>query len=202
VKRIAVSQRLDPVPGRDERREGLDIKLGELLWSLGFLPIPLVNGIDDPVSYVNELRPDGILLSGGNDIGGAPERDALEYAVLDYAETSRCPVLGICRGMQMINHRQGGKLHSVNGHIGVTHRVEGPLIPNGRAVNSYHGYAIAKEDLGSNLEPLAFNSDDGTVEALGHNNLPWLAFMWHPERDRPWNPVDLDLIGKHLGASY
>ena len=82
MKRIAISQRLDPVPGRDERREGLDIKLAELLWSLGFLPIPLTNGIDDPASYVDELRPDGVLLSGGNDIGGAPERTGIRGAGL------------------------------------------------------------------------------------------------------------------------
>ena len=200
MKRIAISQRLDPVPGRDERRDGLDVRLGDLLWSLGFLPIPLVNGIADLQAYIEVLQPDGIVLSGGNDLGEVPERDALEYTVLDYAEASRCPVLGICRGLQMINHRQGGKHHVIDGHAGVSHPVEGPLVAKGRIVNSYHDYAIAQEVLGADLEALAFSAD-GTVEALRHQDLPWLALMWHPERNTPQDPADLDLIRKHLGAT-
>jgi len=70
-------------------------------------------------------RLDGLVIGGGDDIEptryGAqiepavkidPARDALELAALDWADTQGRPVLGICRGAQMINIHRGGSLHT------------------------------------------------------------------------------------------
>ncbi len=70
-------------------------------------------------------RLDGLVIGGGDDIEPTrygsqieptvkidPERDALELEALDWAERRRRPVLGICRGSQMINVHRGGSLHT------------------------------------------------------------------------------------------
>ena len=199
---IAISQRHDPIAGRDEIRDALDNRLGQLLWSLGFMPIPLVSGTDSLDAYLSDLMPDGLLLSGGNDLGSAPARDALELAALRYATEHHLPVLGICRGMQMINHFQGGQLSSVAEHTAVRHRVIGPLFasPTGREVNSFHNFGITPSGLGRDLEALAW-SQDGVIEALRHQQRPWLGVMWHPERDTLVTNDDQTMIKQHFQGS-
>lgn len=196
--RIALSQNFEGVAGRDETRDALDRRLASVLWELGFLPLPLTSGITAPGDYLAELAPHGIVLSGGNDIGIALARDALEQAALSYATSHGLPVLGICRGMQFINHYQGGRLREVNHHTAVRHRVHGPLVGvAGREVNSFHNYGLLDADLGVDLESLAW-ADDGVVEALRHRERAWLAVMWHPERNTPVATADSQLIRRHF----
>ena len=184
--------------GRDEVRDALDVRLSALLWELGFLPMLMTSGISDHEEYIQMLMPNAVVLTGGNNIGQAPERDQLETALLIYAAEYRLPVLGICRGMQMINHHQGGKLRSVSGHVAVRHRVNGPLVGSrGRELNSYHEQGLLDTDLGDHLQAVAW-CDDGVVEALRHDEWPWLGIMWHPERDFPVSESDQQLIRRHL----
>lgn len=200
MKRIGISQRQDAVIGRDEVRDGLDVRLSKLLWKLGFLPIPLVSGLEQPANYIRALGLDGIILSGGNDLGQVPARDVLEIALLDYAASKNLPVLGICRGMQMMNHFQGGTLRPVLDHVGVCHHVSGSLVgPSDREVNSYHNFGILSDDLGTELDAVAWSSD-GVIEALKHRTWPWLGIMWHPERNEPYAKPDRILIKNHLGT--
>jgi len=196
--RIAISQRRDAVTGRGEVRDALDERLAGLLWELGFLPLLLASGVAEPADYLAVLAPDGVLLSGGNDIGSAPARDALEWVALEYAAAQGLPVLGICRGLQMLNHFQGGALRPVSGHTAVRHRVTGPLVgSDGREVNSYHDQGLLDADLGDQLEAVG-RADDGVVEALRHRRRPWLGIMWHPERDTPVARADRELITRHF----
>ena len=199
-----MSQRRDAIAGRDETRDALDVRLGGLLWALGFLPIPLCTAIASAraaAEYLDALAPEGIVLSGGNDIGKAPERDNLEHSALAYARLHRVPVLAICRGMQMIHVHQGGDLVPLTGHVAVEHPVTGEWLCHGRrTVNSYHDQAVPAKALGDDLEALAW-AEDGSVEALRHRELPWLGIMWHPERDTPTAEADRKLIKTHLGAN-
>lgn len=197
-KRVVVSQRCDPVVGRDETRDALDIHLSALLWELNFLPVPMTSAISDHEEYIQALMPDAVVLSGGSNIGQTVERDRLETALLLYATTNDLPVLGICRGMQMINHHQGGNLRQISGHVAVRHLIFGPLaVPSQPEVNSFHNIGIVDNDLGNDLEAVAW-SNDGAVEALRHRKLPWLGIMWHPERDTPATDFDQTLIRRHL----
>lgn len=199
--RIGITQRLDRIPGRDEYRDGLDTRWAGILWNLGLVAIPLNNCNPDPAEYLNQLGLDGFLLSGGNDLHDVPERNILETAILEFASRYRLPVLGICRGLQMINHYQGGSLVELEGHVATRHLLHGELAAqrDSNAVNSYHHWAVNNETLGRDLVPLAY-APDGSIEAFRHESRPWLALMWHPEREEPLMDDDLQLIRIQLGG--
>jgi putative glutamine amidotransferase len=132
-------------------------------------------------------------LTGGNDLaecgGDAAERDAVEYALLDWAERRGLPVLGVCRGMQLIQRRFGVALRRVEGHVAERQviRIDGEL----SAVNSYHHFAAF--DSRPPLEVWAV-ADDGVVKAIRHAAQPITGIMWHPERCTPFSPADVALF--------
>ncbi len=197
-KKIAISQRRDREHSRRETRDGLDIRLGALIWELGFTPMPLSSEISNVKAYLEDLDPDGFILSGGNNIGAIPERDKLEKGILQYSHEHNLPLLGICRGMQMINNYQGGSSQAIDGHVGTMHVVKGSLIENTKwRVNSFHDFAVTLDTLGSDLEVLAICEDE-VVEAIKHNTNRWLGIMWHPERYQEFVENDKQLILKHF----
>ncbi|QIE47904.1 glutamine amidotransferase (plasmid) [Pseudohalocynthiibacter aestuariivivens] len=199
MRRIGISQRIDAYPDRDERRDALDQRWAELLWQCDILAMPLNSLCPDNTAYLDLLALDGYILSGGNDIGQAPERDALEAAVLDHAVQNGLPVLGVCRGMQFMNHHAGGQLRPVRGHVAQMHPITGPFADDYglSTVNSYHGLGMVDADMGTGLNATA-HSADGIVEAFAHHNLPWLGIMWHPERNTPYDPQDARIIQSHF----
>ncbi|EMK3758446.1 gamma-glutamyl-gamma-aminobutyrate hydrolase family protein [Providencia rettgeri] len=200
MKRIGITQRLEHIHGRDENRDALDTRWAELLWSLGYVPIMLSSHIKDTHLYLKELALDAFILSGGNDIGSAISRDNLEEAVLNFSEKEMLPVLGVCRGMQFINHYLGGEQSKVDGHVAVRHSLSG-YWANERGfndVNSYHNEAILPIHLSTKLDILA-SSKDGVIEAVKHQNLPWLGIMWHPEREMPFKQNDIKLLKELFG---
>lgn len=197
MKRVLITQRVDYISNRNETREGTDVRFSKIVWDMGFLPLPVSSAVADKESYIKALAPDAILLTGGNDIGASAERDAMESVLLNYAKAACVPVFGICRGMQVMNVYQGGSLSTIDAHAATRHNVSGALWSQEREVNSYHNSAIFPENLGSSLEILA-KAPDGTVEAMHHLSLPWLAIMWHPEREINTKVGDLEMIKKHF----
>lgn len=184
MKKVAVSQRVDCYPERKEFRDAVDQNLISWLVCAGYLPVPVPNNLFLSIrsgcvldAWLSQIAPDAVLLSGGNDIGVFAERDRTEARLLDYAKLYKIPLLGICRGMQMMSVWSGAKLQNVNNHVGVTHEIHG-LVEG--EVNSYHNQVI--ESCPPDFDVIAC-SEDYQIEAIRHKSLPWEGWMWHPERD-------------------
>jgi|APSaa5957512535_1039671.scaffolds.fasta_scaffold14130_4 N5-(cytidine 5'-diphosphoramidyl)-L-glutamine hydrolase len=191
---IGVTQRVDKDNFREEWRDALDQRLIKWVIESGFVPIPIPNTMVDiklsnkrqPVldNWISELGIDALILSGGNDIGEVPQRDLTEQYLLKWSEKNRKPVLGICRGMQMMGVYAGGSLIKVDGHVRTYHKLQThndfeKSFP--KSVNSYHNLAL--KDCPDMFQILA-KSEDGNLEAMRHKDLPWEAWMWHPEREK------------------
>jgi len=209
VKRLGITQRVDIVSAYQERRDCLDQRWTSLALALGFLPTPLPNTPPELASrLIEELRLDAILLSGGNTVTGltpnaadaAPERDRFEHALIDAAISQSVPVLGVCRGMQLINLHFGGHLSPINGHVACRHTLcakpefAGMIALDG---NSYHRWAIVGGQLGAALQPMAHDGE-GHIEAFRHLHQRIAGIMWHPEREQPLRAIDIDLMKRLL----
>jgi len=211
LRRVGITQRSMALPERMELRDALDVRLAHLVWDLMFVPVPITNAIaqttgpsgaasSDVDDYLVALELDAIVLSGGDDVGEPPARDRTERAALDLAGREGLPVLGICRGMQLINVMSGGTLTPVEGHVATRHEVHGSPVAR-REVNSFHRLAILREGLAADLEATAW-APDGTIEAVQHRRLPWTGIMWHPERESPFAEEDLRLVGDVLNGGH
>ncbi|RMT93759.1 hypothetical protein ALP39_200451 [Pseudomonas marginalis pv. marginalis] len=202
--RIAITQRVERIPGYNEQRDCLDQRWSTLMEGLGIDLIPVPNGMSSVSGWFERQNVTGLILSGGNDLShlpaasnASPERDAVEACLLAKARELALPVLAVCRGMQMLNHFLGGDLTPLVGHVNSVHAINvaasAPLLAAYRQVNSFHGWGIQPDGLAENLLAQAW-ADDGSIEAFVHNELPWTAIMWHPERPSDNATHDAQLI--------
>ncbi len=199
MKAVAITQRVSVVPEYGERRDCLDQAWTKFLAACGLLPVLLPNVTEAALALCEMTGIAGVVLSGGNDLavlgGDAPERDAVESALLDWAERRGLPVLGVCRGMQVIQQRFAVPLRRVEGHVVKRQviRIEG----DPREVNSYHCFAAF--DSRPPLDVWAV-AGDGVVKAIRHSVKPMTGIMWHPERLTPFSPADVELFRQLFGA--
>ncbi|WDD93352.1 type 1 glutamine amidotransferase [Burkholderia sp. FERM BP-3421] len=170
---------------------------------------------------------DGLLLQGGADVSpqtyaasdARPEwpgdrvRDMYELELLHEFVESGKPVLGVCRGCQLINVAFGGTLYqdiatdvpTAGAHVSERydqhrHTVRFPdgstlqnMFPGRREaiVNSIHHQAI--RDLGRDLNIEAVSAEDGIIEAVRYRRAPFVVgVQWHPEFHRAGGPELLD----------
>lgn len=193
VLRVAVSQRVNYLPARTEWQDSLDQRLVSWIKNLGALPIPVPNVLMQSSAlqaWLEAVAPRAIVLSGGNDIGENLGRDETEKSLLNYASTLELPVLGICRGMQMMAHYAGAGLEASPGHVGQRHALRSlnaAVFP--KEVNSFHNWRLISCPTGYATVALA---GDDSIEAIRHRDLPWEGWMWHPEREEPFNRNDIE----------
>ncbi|MDH7480341.1 MAG: gamma-glutamyl-gamma-aminobutyrate hydrolase family protein [Armatimonadota bacterium] len=191
--------------------------------------------LDPQELHESLLQIDGLLLSGGRDVHPDnynsrtepgdeklsteeliakykmdcdPERDALELPLIRAAYLKGMPILGICRGFQVLNVALGGSLvkdvrtglrhksytkedepehksGSSSSHdiqIREDSRLYEILGPDIKKVNSRHHQGVSAKEKSPRLVPVAF-APDGLIEGLEGLNHPWIiAVQWHPEK--------------------
>lgn len=191
-KYILISMRQDYFHNKKELRFGLDIKLINWVLCLGLKPF-LVSDLKTLNFFLkqNLFKIKGILLSGGNNINKNLLRYTIEKRLADISKKKKIPLLGICHGLQFINHLEGGSLKKIDNHVRVIHKIKSKYKYPSK-VNSFHEYGVKK--LGRNFEIIAC-SEDNQIEAIKHKKYNWLGWMWHPEREKKFNR-DLIKIAK------
>lgn len=212
MKRILISL------GEQRKDEYVDaIRLAGGEGYMAYLP-DFINDYDKPLSEsVIDIahKYDGLILGGGGDlhpkwfgeeINGSKRinnlRDTCEIALAKEFINLGKPIMGICRGHQVMNVLLGGTLHQDNGEeinkihasTGTTYKTHSTYCTyneNSRGnylidlygqqfkVNSYHHQSI--DILADGLIPLQY-SDDGVVEGVIHESYPYIGVQWHPER--------------------
>lgn len=205
MTRVGLTQRVSIVDEYGERRDCLDQEWTHFLDDLGYTPVPIPNQIDSIGAYIDGIDLDAFILTSGNDLASvdnptnpAPERDAVEKAIVDHAIENEMPVLGVCRGLELLNTHFGGSLIEVSGHAGTTHEVDivdpdGLELPRRVTVNSYHDFGIEKRGVGEDLDVFC-TAPDGTVEGVVHETSPVWGLMWHPERESPSEELDRPIV--------
>jgi putative glutamine amidotransferase len=214
---ITPSAQIDALPHGTFKRYVLSTPYVRAIERAGGVALILPPQLDAVAALLSIV--DGLLLSGGPDVdpvrygdhdvhpatyGIDPERDQFEIDVFDAALEREMPVLGICRGIQVINVALGGTLiqdvgseypgaadigHRQHergledwqvGHNVIWQNEEPPLVSkHALGVNSFHHQAI--RDLAPALMPVAY-SPDGLIEAVVMPDAPDVyAVQWHPE---------------------
>lgn len=205
------------IPLWDETKDSIWMLPGyfDSLQLVGALPVMLPLHLNEDEAEQMAAVCDGFLLTGGHDVEPevygeekttlcgvtCPERDSLEKRVFQQAMKENKPVLGVCRGIQLINALMGGTLyqdlpeqmpgamkehhmtppydrfcHEVAVHEGMLREIVGT---DRLGVNSYHHQGIKELAPGLRAEATA---PDGLIEAVSCPDKKFvLAVQWHPE---------------------
>lgn len=198
-----------------ELRNELNYTYIDAIVRAGGIPVIIPVGTHQLVDHYAQLI-DGLLLTGGNDINPMlfneeplvglgevhPLRDAVELALFKKLYALKKPMLGICRGLQIMNVALGGTIyqdmyHQINGQL-LQHRQKAPKChcshyvklsegsflssiaqSNQIVVNSFHHQSIKEPS--SSLTVVGVASD-GIIEAVeGKEDCFLLGVQWHPE---------------------
>lgn len=211
----------------------LNIALDNLPWSYaptgfvqavtdaGGLPLLLPIG-DESAAKVYVSMVDKIILIGGQNVDPkyyqeekaafdddfSPERDHFELAIIKEAIAQKKPILGVCRGTQLMNVALGGSLNqNIPSHwqdapsdflshemIVDEDSILYPIYGKKTVINSFHHQSLKKVD--DDLKVIARDPRDGTIEAVVSTNkaIPFLGVQWHPELLQGVRKEDLQLF--------
>lgn len=197
MKFIIVTQRVEEVPLYNEKRDSLDENWISFLLECGLIPIILPNNLAMAKLIIDSIDVKGILLTGGNTHvkygGSAPQRDMIDEFLIQYAIDNTIPLIGICRGMQSLLIHFSEELLRVKNHVAVNHAVYS-VNPQSfyKDVNSYHTLSIKyNQIIKKNDWNITYMDGDEYVEGISHKAYNLHGFMWHPERNNPFDQDDI-----------
>jgi len=155
------------------------------------------NSIKNFILMSKNLKPNLIILTGGNDIfkknSYIKNRLKVEKKIISYAISKKIPILGICRGAQLLNLFFGGKIRKIKNHMRTRHNIflekKTLFKKNKLEVNSFHNHGISSKDLSKKLKVLARDKNKN-IELYCHKSKKIIGVMWHPEREKN-NLIDL-----------
>lgn len=178
--RIGVTMRVLQAQGYFEPRDALaqtwsnflSVALPDAAW----LPVPNV-GAKGVRVYCEQWGINRLILTGGEDIGVSVIRDETERELLIWAKERAVPILGVCRGMQLMAVWAGATLKPVKGHVRTRHILQGDFA---HEVNSFHNLGLVACPEGFEVSA---RSEDGEIESVCYLESRWEGWMWHPERE-------------------
>ncbi len=210
IARIGITMRVVDTPGYQEFRDALAqdwqefmaYALPEVQW------VPIPNLGQAATDFLKNWAIDGVILSGGNNVGSCLQRDTTEKTILKYCIENDIPVFGVCRGLQMMQTFFGGSLSACpkEKHVATEHNIlitresfEKFYSPKLELkVNSFHQDGILKSALSPQLQSWAITDEDW-VEGVEAKEYQMRAVMWHPERGRPLREEDRQMIRHFFG---
>ncbi|HWJ11383.1 MAG TPA: gamma-glutamyl-gamma-aminobutyrate hydrolase family protein [Nocardioides sp.] len=199
---VAGHRQLVPRPFGELPVDGAAAAYPAAIAATGGRPVVVPSGVGTDLLDVL----DAVVLTGGDDLGVDPHRDADEIALARAAIRAGVPVLGACRGLQVLTVALGGTLrggldhvHPATGHDvttrpgSVVHRVLGARA----RTSALHRQAVA--DPGPHWVPTAW-AEDGVVEAIEPADpaVRALGVQWHPELS--WSDATHDRTGPAVFA--
>ncbi len=193
---VGITQRTVCAENYHELRDALSHDWQKYLQSLFpngiFLTIP--NTLPDIERWAEALSINALILSNGENWGDNPARDEIELRLVKWAVKREIPVLGVCRGLQVINHLYGGSICadikeatqiSHVGHHAVEITEEPFRTKIGETIttlNSYHNQGILSTGLADGLKAFALSCE--CVEGFYDADKAVMAIQWHPEREQ------------------
>ena len=178
MRNIGITQRIHFIKEYNEYRDELDQRWSSLFANINFTNYLPNNSELFKNKAIDSLNLNGVILSGGefqenndNNIG-LKNRNEFENNLINYCIVNKIPVIGVCRGMQILNNFFGGKLEKIDNHVGKYHEVMNlSNFPISKKVNSYHEFKLSRDELPENFEIIATDLDGEMNQYLIKNNL-------------------------------
>ena len=190
--KIGITCRISSAENYNEKRDLLAFDWADYLHSfkdqLQWCMIP--NSISSLSEFLNDWKLDGFILSGGDDINFRSKRDILERQIISNAIRKKMPLLGVCRGAQIISSYYGCSLKTSIDHVGINHnlilseKAQSMFEVDTLEVNSFHKNVISNDQFSRRLEKFA-QDEEGNIEMFKVIDNPMWGIMWHPERVGP-----------------
>ena len=184
--RILISLRNTVIQNLDENRDSIDKRLIKLIMEIGALPILIPNDFGKSKNkkklnnFIKLVKPNGLLLSGGEDLNKNDDRDNLENILISYFLKKNKPIFGICRGMQIISKNFRSSLKKTKLRVRKKYKIQSCFDNKFHQAKCYFRWEISK--CPQNFD-ISFYTRNGTIWGIKHKYKKCEGWMLHPERE-------------------